>query len=313
MAERLGAEIAAVSPDAEIVRLGRDGELEGEPDAIDVFCFSVDLAADAEALAAAWGILQQPSLRWVQAPGAGVELPIWSELVGRGVRLSNASGIHAEPIAQYIFTYVLHWERRVARHQQQQAEHRWEIIRSDDLTGKTLGIVGLGGIGSAAARIARAFGMRVVGLRRGPIDDANVDLALGPESLHDLLEQSDYVVLSLPLTEETRHLIDDRALAAMGPDAVLINVARGRVVDQAALERALEHRHIRGATLDVVDDEPLDPGSGLWDLDNCVITPHDAGYSPLAGERLGGLFVENLARFVGGDRLVNEIDGLPGS
>jgi phosphoglycerate dehydrogenase-like enzyme len=202
---------------------------------------------------------------------------------------------------------VLHWERNVARHLAQAAARKWEIIVSGDLSAKTLGIVGHGGIGAASARVARAFGMRVLATRRSAIDDPNVDQAYTPDRLHDLLGASDYVVLCVPLTQQTRHMIGAAELAAMRSHAVLINVARGGVVDEPALIAALEAKHIRGATLDVVSEEPLPESSRLWQLENCVITPHDAGYSPLADTRLGALFVENLARYVRGEALLNEV------
>lgn len=307
MAERFGAAIVEVAPDAILVPVRDDGTCDGDAASSDVFLFSVDLAANDDVLGAALSILASTSLHWVQSPGAGVDMPIWTELVERGVRLTTAAGVHAEPIAQYVFTYVLHWHRQVALHQRQQSDRRWEIAVSDDLTSKTLGIVGFGGIGQSTARVAKAFGMRVLGLRRGVIDDENVDEAFDPSGLATLLAQSDFVVLALPLNEATRHLIDAEALAAMRPDAVLINVARGGVVDQDALVDTLQRGAIRGATLDVVAEEPLPPESPLWGLDNCVITPHDAGYSPLAGERLGQLFVENLARYVAGEPMRNEV------
>lgn len=308
MAELLTPELRRIVPEADLVKLGPDGSFRGDPTGTEVFLFSVDLAAQPASLDEAWRLLGSPSLTWVQAPGAGVELPVWADLVGRGVRVTSAAGVHAEPIAQYVMTYVLHWHRQVEQHRRQQVEHRWEALVSDDLTTKTLGIVGYGGIGRSTARVAAAFGMRVLALRRGPIDDPAVDEAFGPGELAALMAASDYVVLALPLNDSTRGMVDARALAAMRPTAVLINVARGGVVDQAALVGALERGAIRGATLDVVDDEPLPPDSPLWDLDNCVLTPHDAGYSPLAGERLGRLFVDNLARLVQGEPLVNEVD-----
>ncbi|MBW2359750.1 MAG: hypothetical protein JRG84_02495 [Deltaproteobacteria bacterium] len=179
---------------------------------------------------------------------------------------------------------------------------------SGDLTSKTLGIVGLGGIGLAAARIGKAFGMRVIGTRRTPAgDETDVDLWLPPKRLPELLETADYVVLCVPLTDATRHSIGAAELAAMRSDSVLINVARGDVVDEPALIDALRDRRIRGATLDVAALEPLPPDSPLWSLDNCVITPHDAGYSPRANERLAGLFFDNLSRYVAGEPLRNEI------
>jgi phosphoglycerate dehydrogenase-like enzyme len=311
LADLVAADVARVAPEAQIVRLGPDGRFDGEPGGVEVFLFSVDLSLDREAMIAATKVLGDPALRWVQSPGAGVDHPIWSHLLKRGVRVSSAAGIHAEPIAQYIFTYVLHWERNVARHQAQQASRTWEVIVSDDLTRKTLGIVGMGGIGSATARIAKAFGMRVIATRRSPVNDPNVDLLVPPERLHELLGEAHYVVLCLPLSPETRHRIGATELAAMREDAVLINVARGGVVDESALIRALQDSRIRGASLDVVREEPLPADSPLWGLPNCVLTPHDAGYSPRSGERLAALFLENLERFVREQALRNEVTEAP--
>jgi len=150
--------------------------------------------------------------------------------------------------------------------------------------------------------------MRVIGTRRTPAgDETDVDLWLPPKRLPELLETADYVVLCVPLTDATRHSIGAAELAAMRSDSVLINVARGDVVDEPALIDALRDRRIRGATLDVAALEPLPPDSPLWSLDNCVITPHDAGYSPRANERLAGLFFDNLSRYVAGEPLRNEI------
>ena len=197
-----------------------------------------------------------PRCAGCRAPGAGVDHPIWEKLLARGVRLTNASGIHSEPIAQYIFTYVLHWERNVERHRRQQVERRWEIIYSGDLAGKSIGIVGYGGIGQATARIAKAFGMRTLGCRRSPCQDPNLDVLLTLDGLPSLLEESDYVVLCMPYNDETKGMIGTAELAAMRDEAVLINVARGGVVDEPALIDALRSRTIRGATLDVVSEEP---------------------------------------------------------
>lgn len=300
-------DVRRVVPEAEVVVLRPDGSADGDLDGMDVLLFSPDLA-EADTLSVVWGLLEHAPLQWVQGPAAGVELDIWWDLVGRGVRVTSAAGVHAEPIAQYVMTYVAHWHRDVEAHRRAQAEHRWEPITSDDLTTKTLGIVGHGGIGAAVARIAKAFGMRVLALRRSPIDDPNVDGAFGPDGLHPLLAESDYVVVSAALTDETRHMIDADALAAMGPDTVVVNVARGGLVDHDALERALVDGTIRGAVLDVTDPEPLPADSALWDLENCVLTPHDSGPSPLAGERLGALFLDNLERFVAGEGLINELE-----
>lgn len=307
LAAMLRDPVERIAPDAEIVELSKDGRFSADPSGIEALLFSTDIATSNEAMAAAAGLFAEPKLRWVQSPGAGVDHPIWAQLLSRGVRLSSAAGIHAEPIAQYIFTYILHWERNVARHQRQQQQKHWEIIVSEDLTSKTLGIVGLGGIGSAAARVAKAFGMRVLATKRSPVEDPNVDRILKPEALAEMLSESDYVVVCVPLIQSTKGLIGAQELAAMRKSAVLINVARGDVVDETALIATLEAEAIRGATLDVVSQEPLPPDSPLWTMPNCVLTPHDAGYSPRAGERLAGLFADNLSRYVGGETLINEV------
>lgn len=307
MVEHLAQAISQEHPAAEVITLAPDGTFSAEPDGTDVFCFSVDLALQRESMKAAAALMHQPGLVWVQAPGAGVELPLWTDAMDRGVRLTSAAGVHAEPVAQYIFTQILHWHRQVPRHQQQQADRAWQTVVSDDLTTKTLGIVGLGGIGLAAARIAKAFGMDVVALRRTPGSYPNVDRCLGPDDLHELLNVSDFVALCLPLNDSTRHLIGAAEFAAMGADTVLINVARGPVVNQDELIEALTTHTIAAASLDVTDPEPLPADSPLWALPNCAITPHDAGYSPLAPQRLATLFLENLALFVADAPLRNEV------
>ncbi len=310
-AETLRDEVAAMLQEAgvvpELVLLRRDGDFEGDPSGCEVVHFCVSAARYAPAMRSLMPLFEEPKLRWMQGPGAGIDNPIWESLLERGVRLTNASGIHGEPIAQYIFTYVLHWERNVARHQRQQADRHWEIIHSGDLAAKTIGIVGYGGIGRATAKVAKAFGMRTIGCRRSPCDDPNLDRLVTLEALPELLAESDYVVLCMPYNDETRGMIGQPQLEAMRGDAVLINVARGGVVDEPALIEALRTGSIRGATLDVVSEEPLPKESPLWGLENCVLTPHDAGYSPLGSRRLGALFLENLGHFVRGEPMRNEI------
>jgi phosphoglycerate dehydrogenase-like enzyme len=309
--DRYAASIAECAPGCEIVRIDPDGTVHGDLSDVEVLFFSIELALQPAALKKVLPVMEAPSLRWLQSPGAGVDHPVFARVIERGVRLTNASGLHAEPIAQYIFAYVLHWEREVARHLAQERARQYQVIVSGDLTSKTLGIVGLGGIGLAAARVGKAFGMRVIGIRRTPADtEANVDLWLPPQRLHELLEASDYVVLCMPLTNATRNWIGAAELHAMRNDAVLINVARGGVVDEPALIEALREGRIRGASLDVTAEEPLPPDSPLWELDNCVITPHDAGYSPRANERLSALFFDNLARYMAGKTLRNEISSV---
>jgi phosphoglycerate dehydrogenase-like enzyme len=306
--ESFGSAIEEAAPGCELVVLEADGSYTGDPDEAEVALFTPLLAVNKEQSKGLGSMLNGAALRWLQGPGAGVDHPIWKMLLDRGVRLTNASGIHAEPITQYIFAYVLHWERNVALHQERQRARHWEIIVSGDLTEKTIGIVGLGGIGLATARVAKALGMRVLATRRTPGGEPNVDRVLPPAQLHELLAESDYVVLCVPFSDVTRNLIGAAELAQMRSEAVLINVARGGVVDEAALVEVLRERAIRGATLDVTAEEPLPPESPLWELGNCVITPHDAGYSARGEERLTALFLDNLGRYRRGEPLRNEIE-----
>ncbi len=312
IAGRYGERIAAAAPAAEVIRLETDGSLSGgDLDQIEVFFDSGDLTVvrDSEGLRRAIAaIAEAPALRWYQSGAAGFEGAMFEGIRARGVRLTNASGIHAEPIAQYVITYMLQRIKRVPAHAQSQRRREWNPIGGGELTGLTCGIVGLGGIGAAVARLAKAFGMRVIATKRIAVDDPNVELLLAPDRLDELLSASDFVVLALPLSDETRGMIGAAELAKMRERALLINVARGGIVDEPALIDALRDRRIGGAVLDVASEEPLPPESPLWELPNCVVTPHDSAWSPLATPRQTELFLDNLARYVAGEPLLNEIE-----
>lgn len=230
--------------EAELLVLGSDGSFDGDARGLEVLYFSLSATNHPAAMKVLLGLFDSPSLRWVQGPGAGIDHPIWQGLIDRGVRLTNASGIHSEPIAQYIFTYVLHWERNVRQHQEQQARREWETIRSEDLAQKTLGVVGYGGIGQAAARIGRAFGMRVLATRRTPVEDEVIDRFVPLADLHELLAESDYVVLCMPFNDDTREMLGAAEFAAMGASSVLINVARGGVVNEPDLIEEIGRAHV---------------------------------------------------------------------
>jgi len=296
----------------ELIQLESDGRLVGaEPDQIAVFFRSPELNVFArhsstlrEALAA---LMNGKSLRWVQSGSAGVESPAFYDLLKRGVRLTNAAGVHAEPIAQYVIMQTLNRIKRTRAHLELQAAHRWESVGGGELTGLTVGIVGFGGIGRAVARLAKAFGMRVVGSKRTRVEDPALDRLYAPEQLSALLAESDFVVLAAPLNEQTRGMINAAALEHMKPKALLINVARGGLVDEEALIDALRRERIGGAVLDVTAVEPLPETSPLWDLPNCVITPHDSGFSSLSLDRTLKLFLDNLGRFRMGEPLLNEV------
>ncbi len=259
----------------------------------------------------AWGV--PPSLyagaarlRWLQAMGAGVEWALVPELPER-VTVTRAPGVFGPWMAEYVLGWCLWVAQRAERYREAQRQRRWlaELLPAR-LEGTTMAIVGLGDIGRAIARAARALGMRVVGVTRSgrPVPEAHrVDRVT---ALTRALEEADWVVVVLPLTAETRGVIGARQLAAMRRSAWLINVGRGPVVDEAALVAALRERRIAGAVLDVFANEPLPPQHPLWGLDNAVITPHISG--PSTPEEIAPIFDDNLRRFLAGRHLRHVVD-----
>lgn len=254
-------------------------------------------------------------LRWIQFLGAGIEGSLSPELLTSDIILTNASGVHAVPIAEHVFGILLMFARELHRCVRQQMRAEWnrdgfrEQVR--ELHGATLGVVGLGAIGTAVAERGKAFGMRVIATRRNPQQKAKcVDLLLSSAQLPDLLRESEYVVLCVPLTPETRGLIGERELRLMRRDAVLVNIARGRVIDQSALIRALQEGWIAGAGLDVFDPEPLPADSPLWQMPNVIITPHVSGVTPHYGDRAAQIFLHNLHAYLAGDlaAMTNVVD-----
>ncbi|PSQ49399.1 D-2-hydroxyacid dehydrogenase [Halobacteriales archaeon SW_6_65_15] len=241
-------------------------------------------------------------LRWIQAISAGVDHFDHDALSEAGVVLTNASGVHAEPIGEQVLGYMLVFERNIQKGVRQQARGVWETYGGRELRDETVGIIGLGAIGGRIADLADAFGMEVLGTKRDPetAPDA-VDEAFAPEGLYEVLSRSDYVVVACPLTEETRGLVGTEELRTMPSSAVLVNVARGEIVDEDALTEALQQGRIRGAALDVFEEEPLPSESPLWDLSNAVVTPHMAGSTPHYYERCADLFAENYEQFVAGE------------
>jgi len=254
-----------------------------------------------------------PRLRWVQSWGAGVERFLTADFVASSIVLTNARGMYAVPIADHVMALVLHFSRRLGGLVRSQLAHRWagwEECEPEELAGKTMGIVGLGGIGCEVATRAKAFGMRVIATRRRPnlARSLFVDEVWSSQQLPWLLKESDYVAICAALTARTRHLIGERELGLMKPTAFLINIARGALVDEQALVRALQDGAIAGAGLDVFEEEPLPGESPLWEMTNVIITPHTAGGSPRSHERMMELFCGNLRRYLAGEPLVNVVD-----
>ncbi len=253
-------------------------------------------------------------LHWIQVMAAGLGNLLFPELVESDVVVTNGRGLHAVSMAEHTIGVMLSFVRKLHLSRDAQREGRWtqaELFRSGigELHGTTLGIVGLGTIGGAIATRARALGVKVIGLRRRPSQDpAPADLQWGEDRLHDLLAEADWIVLTVPLTPETRGMIGERELAAMKPGAFLVNLGRGPLVDEEALTRALESGRLAGAALDVFEHEPLPPESPLWSMSQVILTPHSSGLGPRYWERSLDLFRDNLTRWRQGTPLRNVID-----
>jgi len=257
-----------------------------------------------------------PKLKWVQSNGAGVEQFLTPDFVHSAIALTNAQGVYAIPIADQVMAYILHFSRglnRLLRNQIERKWLKWEELLPDELQDKTLGIVGLGQIGSEVAKRAKSFGMHVIATRRRlELPSEYDDEVRKADELPWLLAESDYVALCLALTPETKCLITGEELRMMKSKGFLINVGRGGLVDEAALVAALRSGEIAGAGLDVFEEEPLPEDSPLWDMEDVIITPHNAGSSPRSWERFMALFCENLRRYCAGEPLLNVVDKVAG-
>ncbi len=285
-----GVAVAQTSDPAEIRRRAAGAEI------ILASPFPVD------ALAGATG------LRWIQCTNAGVDFLVPARAHLDGVVVTNVSGMHGSVMADYAIgvMVMLQWNFRGLFAEQQ--ARKWRARYVEPLEGKTLGIVGLGSIGTTIARRAGALGLRVVGVKRSPEPVEGVDHVHGPAELGAVLPQCDFVLLAVPSTAETRRMIGAPELGAMRKGAFLINVARGDIVDEAALIQALESGHLGGAALDVFAVEPPAPDNPLWSMPNVIVTPHVAGAPAMYVERAFEIFAENLERFRSGMPLRNVVD-----
>ncbi|MFF6888495.1 D-2-hydroxyacid dehydrogenase [Streptomyces sp. NPDC012421] len=267
---------------------------------------------------------QAPRLRWVQLDTSGCDhvrhTPLWRS----DVPVTTIGGVSPKPLAEYVLMMILahaHHLPAMLRLQDRphwpDFDHRWNRLMPRMLPGATVGIIGYGRIGQEIGRLARAFGMNVIGMRRGAArtgerygdaaDETGAEV-VGPDGLHDLLGRSDYVVLTVPYTDATHHLLDEKAFAATRPGTVLVNAARGGVVDETAMLSALRSGRLGFAALDVFATEPLPLDSPLWKEPNVLVTPHVAGFAPAYHEQVRTLFTENLRRFAAGHDLLNLVD-----
>lgn len=256
-----------------------------------------------------------PRLRFVQSASAGTDQYDREVLKAAGIRLASGQGINANAVSEHALALLLALLRRIPEARDNQAKHVWRGMqgdfakREDEAGGKTVVVVGLGRIGGRIARLCKALGMQVVGVRRDVAGGAEgADEVHSFRELKSLLPRADVLILACPLTEETRNLVDAPALALLKPTALFINVARGRVVDEAALTETLAARRIAGAALDVTAEEPLPAASALWDMPHVLVTPHTGGETHKYEDNVLDFMMENIARLQRGEaKLVNEI------
>ena len=246
-----------------------------------------------------------PRLRWAQVTWAGVERLLVDGL-RRDYLLTNVRGVYGPQIAEFVFGHLLYHEQRIAQRLQAQAEQRWDNTPPGRLQGKLLGLLGVGSIGAHLAGTARHFGMRLRGYTLSSEDCPAVEEYYHGEQLLAFAAGLDYLVCVLPKTPDTHHLVDAALLAALPPQALLVNVGRGSVVDEDALETALRQGRLAGAVLDVLANEPLPPGHKLWNVPDLLITAHTAALNQPAD--IAALFLENYAHWRRGESLRGLVD-----
>jgi phosphoglycerate dehydrogenase-like enzyme len=251
-----------------------------------------------------------PNVRWVHSRNAGLDNLLFPELITSPIPLTNGSGVFSQSLGEFALAAILYFAKDFSRMLRNQQSQRWEQFDLDEISTQTVGIVGFGDIGRAVATRAKAMGMKVLALKRhAPAEgDPSIDQFFAPQRMHEMLAQCDYVVVAAPLTSETHHMISDAEFAVMKPSAVVINVGRGPVIDQAAMVRALAAKRIRGAGLDVFEQEPIPAGDRIWSLDNVLISPHTADHTSTWLNDAMQFFIEQYGRFSNGQPLENVVN-----
>ncbi len=255
--------------------------------------------------------LLMPKLRWVQISTVGADRFLYPELLRSDVQLCCSRGIHRNQMTELLFGLMISITRKLFAYHDLQKECEWTgslIKESDVIAGKTLGIVGLGSIGSSMARVGKSFGMKVIGTKRTPVPVEFVDEVLSPSRLEELLRSSDHVVNVTPLTPETTKMFGAKEFAAMKPGAIFYNFGRGASVNSDALIQALERGTIKAAALDTFEEEPLPKNNPLWNARNIFITPHVGGPIPHYFHLLTDIFIDNLKQYLDGRPLLTAVD-----
>lgn len=296
---------------AKFVALDEDGNLADDiaPDALLVFYDLFFAVRDNPAILTNLTKIAA-RCQWVQAGSAGWDTPLLASVYNSAQKYCNASGVHAEPIAQYVLGHMLAHCKQFDIHREHQRRHEWkELPGLGELTGALVGIVGYGGIGRAVARLCKAFGTTVLGFRRTPQPDEHADAVHSVNDFDAHLGDLDYLVLCIPDSPESRGFMHADRFAHMKPSALLVNVGRGSAVVEADLIRALEQEQLAAAAIDTTQQEPLPKGDPLWDAPNLYISSHDSAHSPHSVPRLIALFADNVARHAEGKPLVNLVKG----
>ncbi|MCG1020352.1 D-2-hydroxyacid dehydrogenase [Sutcliffiella horikoshii] len=241
----------------------------------------------------------ESKLRWLQSWSAGVNNMPLDKLSQHDIILTSANGVHAYPISETIFALMLGLTRKIHTYVKQQQKKHWHHAHMNlELHEKTIGIIGVGEIGKETARIAKAFRMNVIGVRHSGIQTENVDEMYTPDKLHDILPMCDYVVITLPLTEDTHGMFGTEEFSLMKKSAFLINIGRGEVIKEEELIMALNQQEIAGAGLDVFINEPLDAANPLWEMENVIVTPHTSGSTEHYTKRvIEDIFIPNLKEY----------------
>jgi phosphoglycerate dehydrogenase-like enzyme len=250
------------------------------------------------------------SLEWIQCVFSGINHFPLDYLRDRGIILTNARGVHRIQMSEFIVSLLLSIVRKSYHYVKAHLNREWAPVRIDELYGKTVGFIGVGAVARETARKLRPFDVKILGVKNNVEPVEYFDEIYGSDGLNKLLEESDFVIVLVPLTDKTRRMIGEDQFRRMKKTAWFINVARGPIVDEKALIKALKEGWIAGAGLDVFEKEPLPEDSPLWDLENVIITPHMAGPTPHYMDRLLDLFIDNLEAFIEGrtDKMVNVID-----
>lgn len=301
--EQFGAKAEEIWPGIGWALLAPNGEWSAPPGEVQLAA----LVGDAYCNRFKEAMLKAPALRWLHTENSGVDGEFYEEILAGKVLLTRSPGANAPEVAEFVFALILRTIKRLEELRRQQLDRRWQRLALESLAGKTMLVAGLGAVGSRVATIAKAFGLHVLGIKKNPEPVAGVDEVGALDRLPEFLARADIVVLALVLSRETENLFGPAQFRLMKERAILVNVARGRIIDHPALRQALGARPDLHVCLDVMPEEPWPAGDDLWGCPNLFLTPHVAWSSPLYRPRVAGLWLENLARFRDHLPLLNQV------